>query len=200
MKIKEEDANSDSDSFNRSIDYNDINDTYPNALDFMRNSYFYNQNHIYDYLKQNQLIYLNKEKAFFILSDSIFTLSVEYKKEKNETFIKYKKIISKNTLNEEELNIEEVKNLTSKNNELNYYYQKFLEYLNKFEKELKNSYRTEKEIEIEFKMSNFSEYKVNYDALLNNGEFEENCFKDENILEFSVHQRLYLMIETLNEF
>ena len=89
MKIKEEeDSSSDSDSFNRSID---INDTYPNALDFMRNSYFYNQNHIYDYLKQNQLIYLNKEKAFFILSDSIFILSVEYKKEKNETFMKYKK-------------------------------------------------------------------------------------------------------------
>ena len=28
-----EDSSSDSDSFNRSIDYNDINDNYPNALD-----------------------------------------------------------------------------------------------------------------------------------------------------------------------
>ena len=57
----------------------------------MRNNYFYNQNHIYDYLKQNQLICLKKEKAYFILSDSIFTLSVEYKTKKNETLIKYKK-------------------------------------------------------------------------------------------------------------
>ena len=56
-----------SDSSNRSIDYDDIDDTYPNALDFKRNSYFYNKNHIYDYLKQNQLICLNKEKAFYIL-------------------------------------------------------------------------------------------------------------------------------------
>ena len=91
MKIKEEDTNSESDSLNRNIDYNSIHDNYPNVLDFMRNNYFYNQNHIYDYLKQNQLICLNKEKAYFILSDSIFTLSVEYKTKKNETLIKYKK-------------------------------------------------------------------------------------------------------------
>ena len=46
---------------------------------------------------------------------------------------------------------------------MNYYYQKFLEYLNKFDKELRNSYKTEKEIEIElkFKMSNYNEYIVN---------------------------------------
>ena len=202
IKIKEEDTNSESDSLNRNIDYNSINDNYPNVLDFMRNNYFYNQNHIYDFLTRDQLICLNKEKAFFILSDSIFTLSVEYKKEKNETFIKYKNIICKNAFNEEEeFKIEEVKSLTSKNNELNYYYQKFLEYLNKFDKELRNSYKTEKEIEIElkFKMSNYNEYIVNCELLINNEEFEENCFKDENILKFSDHQGLYLMIEALND-
>ena len=130
-------------------------------------------------------------------------MSVEYKREKNETIIKYKKIIGKYLQNEEkEFNIEEVKKLTLKDNELNYYYQKFLEYLNKFEKALKNFYKTEKEIEIElkFKMSNFDEYKVNCDLLINNEEFEDNCLKDENILKFYDHQGLYLMIETLNEF
>ena len=84
---------------------------------------------------------------------------------------------------------------------MNYYYQKFLEYLNKFDKELKNSYKTEKEIEIElkFKMSKFGVFVVNCDLLVNNEEFEENCFKDENILKFSDYLGLYLMIETLNE-
>ena len=84
---------------------------------------------------------------------------------------------------------------------MNYYYQKFLEYLIKLEKELKNSYKTEKKIEIKlkFKMSNFSEYKVNCDLLFNDENFGENWFRDENILEFSEHPRLYLMIETLNE-
>ena len=198
----EEDASSDSFTSSRYLDYDDIKDTYPTVLDFMTNSYFYNQNHIYDYLKQIHLSYLNKENALFILSESIFTLSIEYKKEKDETVIKYKKIICKNVLNEEEeLNIEEVKNLTSKINKLNYYYQNFLVYLNKFEKELKNFYKTEKKIEIElrFKMSNFSEFIVNCDLIINNEEFEEKCFKDENILKFSAYERIYLMIETLNE-
>ena len=82
---------------------------------------------------------------------------------------------------------------------MNYYYQKFLEYLNKFDKELKNSYKTEKEIELKFKMSKFGVFVVNCDLLVNNEEFEENCFKDENILKFSDYLGLYLMIETLNE-
>ena len=84
---------------------------------------------------------------------------------------------------------------------MNYYYQKFLEYLNKFEKELKNSYKIEKEIEIElkFKMSNFGEYIVNCDLFINDENFEENCFRDENILEFSEYPGLYLIIEALNE-
>ena len=52
----EEDGSSDSDPFKRSFDYRDIkyiDDKYPTVLDIMTNSYFYNQNHIYDCLKQN---------------------------------------------------------------------------------------------------------------------------------------------------
>jgi len=80
---------------------------------------------------------------------------------------------------------------------LNYYYQKFLEYLNKFEKELKNSYKIEKEIEIElkFKMSNFGEYIVNCDLFIN-----DECFNDKNILKSSDHQGLYYLINTLSEY
>ena len=48
-------------------------------------------------------------------------------------------------------------------------------------------------------MSNYNEYIVNCKLLINNEEFEENCFKDENILNFSDHQGLYLMIKALNE-
>ena len=121
---KKEDSSSDIDSLYRSIYYNDDikDDIFPNVLDFLTNSYFYNQDHIYDYLKQNLFFDLNKEKTFFVLSDSIFNLSVEYKRDKNEAFIKYKKITCKNLENiDEEFNIEEIKNLTSELYELKYY-------------------------------------------------------------------------------
>ena len=203
---KKEDSSSDIDSLYRSIYYNDDikDDIFPNVLDFLTNSYFYNQDHIYDYLKQNLFFDLNKEKTFFVLSDSIFNLSVEYKRDKNEAFIKYKKITCKNLENvEEEFNIEEIKNLTSELYELKYYYKKFLDYLNKFEKELKKYYKSDNETEIElrFKMQNFGDdYIINCELLINDENFEENSFKDENILNFSDHHGLYLIIEALNDY
>ena len=66
------------------------------------------------------------------MSESTFTISVNYNKYKNTGFIEYKKIICE----QKEYQIEDVKNIKSKNEITNYNYGKFIKFLEIVENEL----------------------------------------------------------------
>lgn len=87
--------------------------------------------------------------AFFILDESNFILAVKYSKEKNQTIINYKKISYKDKRRYRNWsNNWRIKKLFSEYFKMNSYFQKFIEFFEEVEKELKDKYKGEKETEI----------------------------------------------------
>ena len=102
--------------------------------------------------------------SYKILSNSTFLISAEYSKEKKETIITYKKIFyRRKEYNEnKDITINEVKNQNPQDKDLNIYYNKFLQYLQEVENEIKYHYTNEKEIEITMKFSMNKKYNELY--------------------------------------
>ena len=126
--------------------------------------------------------------AFHILSHSKFIIGVKYGKAPAMTVINYKEIACEN----KELKIEEVKNFSSEDLDLNEHYEKFKNYLTNLEDELNEKYKNEKETEIilEIKMRNYGYYRVDGKLTINDGiedPGKENNFIDEDILNISVY-------------
>jgi len=115
------------------------------------------------------------------MSESSFTIRVDYKKGENEAIVKYKKIICK----EKEFKIEDVKSYKSEDEVFNMHYKKFIKFLEIVEKELKSKYKREKEIEIDLKFNlQFCDIKfVNCNYIINDDNLKDNFFMDSNILD-----------------
>ena len=140
-------------------------------------------------VSQKSISELKKEKAFNILYNSNFVLIVEYKEERNETFIKFKKIMYKDESDKDcEVTFEELKAIEAQDYELNNKFEDFINVLEKIQREIKSQYRRDKitEIDLNFIMEYYENYE-NYDITckyyINNEEKGEKDFKDENILD-----------------
>ena len=140
---------------------------------------------------------MSNDMAYNILSDSKFIITVEYEKEKNEVLINYKEIICEDV----KLKIEYIKEFSAGDEDfdLKDKYEKFIKYLEEFEKELKKYYKKETKTEIILKIKKKSEnhYDANW-KLINIDEKEEQekekCFTDENFLETNTHNGLGCLI------
>ena len=132
------------------------------------------------------------------MSESTFTISVNYNKYENTGFIKYKKIICE----QKEYQIEDVKNIKSENEITNYNYGKFIKFLEYVENELKYRYKKLKTIDIDlnFCIDNTSsdEYKVNCYYTVNDDYIPENEFKDYDILNDKIFYGIEYMIDAIS--
>ena len=150
---------------------------------------------------QNQFI-MSNDMAYFIIDESNIILTVTYSKEKNQTIINYKKISYKDKEGIEiEITIEELKRCSSEDFKMNSYFQKFIEFLEEVEKELKDKYKEEKETEIfmEIKSKDFEKFNYLCTFFINDGRKEDHTFPEEDFLNNSQHEALLLMVDALVE-
>ena len=137
-----------------------------------------------------------------VITNSTFTISVEYKEGKKEAFFNYEKISVANEVNYE---IEYVKSLKSENTELNIYYGKFINFLEMIESELKSNYKQKKKTDIDLKFKKYSpnnDYKINCYYTIKDDNIEDKDFIDENILntEYERIEGLNYMLEVLKDY
>ena len=93
----------------------------------------------------------------FVLSESKFTLLVSHEKGEKEANVVYKEIIYKNKKGEIcKTNIKEVKSYEPDNNKIEKNYEKFLNFFEWAEGEIKTGYKKEKEIEIVMEIKKIS--------------------------------------------
>lgn len=146
---------------------------------------------------------LRKDKAYQILSDSMFIFNVKYKESRNEADIEYKKIRYIDESNNYcELTRDELINIESDDEQLNGKYGEFLQFLGKVDDEIKFRYKRKKETEIHltFLIQNYENFTMVCKYHINDKEVRETDFKDENILnEKSDLQGLNFMLEALNK-
>lgn len=151
-------------------------------------------------INENQNIDITKEESYYILKQSDFKMKISYDKNNDIASIEYIEIIFKNANNEDErIEINKVKELTSNNTDLNNCYREFVYYLDSVEDALKKKYKKENPTEIimEFRME--SRYTVNclfkiIDDSLDENEFNVNNFTNNNDLS-----GIELMIEKVCE-
>ena len=151
-------------------------------------------------INENQNIDITKEESYYILKQSDFKMKISYDKNNDIASIDYIEIIYKNANNEDErIEINKVKELTSNNTDLNNCYREFVYYLDSVEDALKKKYKKENPTEIimEFRME--SRYTVNclfkiIDDSLDENEFNVNNFTNNNDLS-----GIELMIEKVCE-
>jgi len=93
----------------------------------------------------------------FVLSESKFTLLVKHEKGQEEANVVYKEIIYKNKKGEIcKTNINEVKSYKPDNSKIKKNYEKFLNFFERAEREIKTGYKKEKEIEIVMEIKKIS--------------------------------------------
>ena len=143
---------------------------------------------------------LNEDIAYKFMSESTFTISVNYNKYENKGFIEYKKIICE----QKDYQIEDVKNIKSENEITNYNYGKFIKFLEIVENELIINCKKLGTIDIDLKFcidnTSSDEYKVNCYYFVNDDtiidkEFE---FEDCDILNADNCIGLVYMIDEIS--
>ena len=143
---------------------------------------------------------LNKDIAYKFMSESTFTISLDYNKEKNEVFIEYKKIICE----QDEYQIDDLKNIKSEDEIIDNNYRKFIKFLEHVENELKLNYGTEKKIEIDLKFNidniNDNSYNVSCNYKVNDDDIIEKCFIDKDILDNNNNNGLIYLIDSINYY
>ena len=138
-----------------------------------------------------------EDMAYNFMSESTFTININYKKGEKEAFLKYKKIICK----EKEFKIEDVKNIESEDVIIDSNFKQFLQFLDDVEKELKSKYKREKEIDIDLKfiMTNEDSYGINCIYEVKSKDFYEKYLEDEDILNKNYYYDLFFMISVFND-
>ena len=100
---------------------------------------------------------------YFVLSNSRFTLSVNYKKGQKEANVVYKDITYKNKKGENfKTNIDIVKKYKPDKGKMKISYPKFVNFIDNVENVLKAEYKKEKEIEIILKITKYNSYNDDY--------------------------------------
>lgn len=138
--------------------------------------------------------------SYKILSNSTFLISAEYSKEKKETIITYKKIFyRRKEYNEnKDITINEVKNQNPQDKDLNIYYNKFLQYLQEVENEIKYHYTNEKEIEITMKFSMNKKYNLTCEFQISDNNLDEKDFTESDLLNQTNHEALNIMAQNIS--
>ena len=145
----------------------------------------------------------------FVLSNSKFTLSINYKKGQKEANVVYKEIIYKNKKGEIcKTNIDDVKSYEPDNDKIKQNYEKFLGFFGGAVGEIKTDYKKEKEIEIVMEIKKISsnneghyfkcdcKFTIN-DKRKENG--EEYEFTESDFLNSNDGSGLGCMIDAINE-
>ena len=157
------------------------------------------ERHSYENVYEQFSYDLNEDIAYKFMSESTFTISVNYNINKNEGFIEYKKIICKQKVYQ----IEDVKNIKSENEIINYNFGKFIKFLEKIENELIINYKKLKTIDIDLKFcidnTSSDEYKVNCYYTVNDNNIIEKEFMDKDILNDDNFSGLVDMIDVISD-
>lgn len=149
---------------------------------------------------------ITKEQAYQILS-STFNLVLEHKKGQKLANITYKSIKyggNEKAENEQSAEINDIKSIIPHDETLKVNYQKFIEYLENIENELKSGYKSEKPINIEINFSLKNSYIVNNSNYymicnynINDKSLGENNFIDDDFLNNTEHDGLHYLIDAL---
>ena len=159
-------------------------------------------NYIQNEQERNEI---KSEQAYQILCNSTFNLVVKYQKGQNMANINYTSITYGGDENQESalnLDINDIKMINSQNETLSVNYEKFLQFLDKIEKELKSGFRLEKESHIKIKFflkSSDIENNTNYNLECNYyiESIGESSFTDEDFLNTTNHTGLSYLINSL---
>jgi len=150
----------------------------------------------------------NDDDDDFVLSDSKFTLSVNYKKGQKEANVVYKDITYTNKNGEiNKTNIDIVKTYKPDKGKMKISYPKFVNFIGDVENVLKAGYKKEREIEIILKITKYNSYNDDYlkcdcKFIINYGRDEkdkENEFTEEDFLNKFIGDGLGVMIQSINE-
>ena len=149
---------------------------------------------------------ITKEQAYQILS-STFNLVLEHKKGQKLANITYKSIKyggNEKAENEQSAEINDIKSIIPHDETLKVNYQKFIEYLENIENELKSGYKSEKPINIGINFSLKNSYIVNNSNYymicnynINDKSLGENNFIDDDFLNNTEHDGLHYLIDAL---
>ena len=150
---------------------------------------------------------IKSEQAYQILCNSTFNLVVKYQKGQNMANINYTSITYGGDENQESalnLDINDIKMINSQNETLNINYEKFLQFLDKIEKELKSGFRLEKESHIKIKfflkssdIENNTNYNLECNYYIKDESIRESSFTDEDFLNTTNHTGLSYLINSL---
>ena len=145
----------------------------------------------------------------FVLSESKFTLLVKHEKGEKEANVVYKEIIYKNKKGEIcKTNIKEVKSYEPDNNKIKKNYEKFLNFFEWAEREIKSGYKKEKEIEIVMEIKKISSnneghyFKCDCKFTIDDErkeKREENEFTEADFLNVNDGSGLEYMIDAIND-
>ena len=145
----------------------------------------------------------------FVLSESKFTLLVKHEKGQEEANVVYKEIIYKNKKGEIcKTNINEVKSYKPDNSKIKKNYEKFLNFFEWAEGEIKAGYKKEKEIEIVMEIKKISSnneghyFKCDCKFTINDKrkeKGEENEFTESDFLNVNDGSGLEFMIDAIND-
>ena len=151
----------------------------------------------YDLLVDN----CKNELAFQILQNSDFIFNVN---KNNKDLIIYNEIIIKNDNQKININIDDVKKLSSKNKVLNGNYQKFILILNEIENKIKSDANHNFDFKIILKFSiedvTNSIIIMKCESFLQIANEEFSYYKDENILENGLIQGFPFLISQINNY
>jgi len=145
----------------------------------------------------------------FVLSESKFTLLVKHEKGQEEANVVYKEIIYKNKKGEIcKTNINEVKSYKPDNSKIKKNYEKFLNFFERAEREIKTGYKKEKEIEIVMEIKKISSnneghyFKCDCKFTINDKRKEigeEYEFTEADFLNVNDGSGLEFMIDAIND-
>ena len=145
----------------------------------------------------------------FVLSESKFTLLIKHEKGQEEANVVYKEIIYKNKKGEIcKTNINEVKSYKPDNSKIKKNYEKFLNFFERAEREIKTGYKKEKEIEIVMEIKKISSnneghyFKCDCKFTINDKRKEigeEYEFTEADFLNVNDGSGLEFMIDAIND-
>ena len=211
IKNKMTSESNSSSTYSNSITNNNNNSTDPFSSNSYQNRSYGNSLSNYEINSQGASV-SNKipkdDDDYFVLSNSRFTLSVNYKKGQNEANVVYKDITYTNKNGEiNKTNIDIVKKYKPDKGKMKISYPKFVNFIDNVENVLKAEYKKEKEIEIILKITKYNSYNDDYlkcdcKFIINDGRDEkdkENEFTEEDFLNKYIGDGLGVMIASINE-
>ena len=200
-----------SSTYSNSITNNNNNLTDPFSSNSYQNRSYGNSLSNYEINSQSAPVTNKKpqdDDDYFVLSNSRFTLSVNYKKGQKEANVVYKDITYTNKNGEiNKTNIDIVKKYEPDKGKMKKSYPKFVKFIDRVENVLKNEYKKEKEIEIILKITKYNSYNDDYlkcdcKFIIKYGRDEkdkENEFTEEDFLNKYIGDGLGVMIASINE-